>query len=77
MTTAEHQVIIEMFKQQRMFYVGIVKLLQSREIASESDLQAFDALVVSEREVVEQQVTEDYLAIGKAFGVTIGPLRAT
>ena len=71
MITAEHQLVVEMFKQQRLFYVGLIKLLQSREIVSEGDLHAFDALAVAERESVESGVKEEYLRAAKTLGVIL------
>ncbi len=71
MTTAEHQLIIGMFKQQALLYAGLIELLRSREILEQGDLERFDALVVdTKRELLERNVLEDYLESGKRLGVT-------
>jgi hypothetical protein len=52
MTAEEHQLIIEMFKQQTLFYAGLVEILKSRDILEPGDLQAADALVIGKRPVL-------------------------
>src|SRR5277367_2937428 len=55
MTPEEHQLILEMLKQQRLLYAGLVELLKSRGIVSRGDLEAFDDLVsTSSREFLER-----------------------
>ena len=72
MSPEEHQLVLEMFKQQRVLYAGLVEALKSRDVLSRGDLQAFDALVsASSRELVEQNTKEDYLATAKTLGVTL------
>jgi hypothetical protein len=64
-------VIVGMFKQQVMYYAGLVELLHSRGIVESGDLKAFDALVSgTKRELLERNVVEDYLESGKMLGVT-------
>jgi len=71
MTAQEHQLIIEMFKQQALYYAGLVEILKSRGVIDRDDLDAFDSLVSSTtRELLEQNVQEDYLRCGKILGVT-------
>ncbi len=71
MTPAEHQLIVGMFKQQAMYYAGLVELLHSRGIVESGDLKAFDALVSgTKRELLERNVVEDYLESGRMLGVT-------
>ena len=72
MTTAEHQLIIEMFKEQAVRYAGLLQILKSRDILDRSDLEAFDALVsASSRQLLEDQTKADYLRHAKTLGVTI------
>ena len=72
MTTGEHQLIIEMFKQQTLLYAGLVELLKSRGILDSGDLKAFDALVVgTKRELLERNVLGDYLRSGRVLGVNL------
>ncbi len=72
MTTAEHQLVLEMFKEQALLYAGLIKALQSRGILDAGDLQAFDALVsASFREPVEQNTKAAYLTAAKMLGVPI------
>jgi hypothetical protein len=73
MTTDEHQLIIEMFKQQAVMYAGLLETLKSRDILDRGDLQAFDALVsASSRELLEQNVEAEYLSNAKILGVITG-----
>jgi hypothetical protein len=73
MTPDEHQLIIEMFKQQAVLYTGLLQVLKSRDILDRSDLQAFDALVsASSREALDQYVEAEYLSNAKILGVTTG-----
>jgi hypothetical protein len=72
MTTAEHQLVIEMFKQQTLLYAGLVELLRSRDILDRGDLERFDALVLdTKRELLERNILEDYLRSGKILGVML------
>ncbi len=72
MTTAEHQLIIEMFKEQRLLYSGLVAILNSRDVLDRADLEAFDALVsASSRPALEENIKAEYLAHAKTLGVTI------
>ncbi|MGC1362233.1 MAG: hypothetical protein WA826_13740 [Silvibacterium sp.] len=62
--------MIEMFKQQALFYAGLIELLKSRDLIGRGDLQAWDALVsVSSRETVERNIEESYRSTGKILGV--------
>lgn len=71
MTPEEHELVIEMFRQQTLYYAGLVELLKSRKLIDAGDLQAFDALVsASSRQSLEWRVKEDYLTTGKILGVT-------
>jgi hypothetical protein len=71
MTQQEHQLVIEMFKQQAMYYAGLVELLASRGIIDPGDLEAFDDVVShTKRELLERNVLEDYLESGRRLGVT-------
>jgi hypothetical protein len=71
MTPEEHQLMIEMFKQQTLFYAGLVELLKSRGVIGPGDLQAFDALVSdTKRELLEQDVVERYRSTGTILGVS-------
>jgi hypothetical protein len=73
MTPDEHQLIIEMFKQQTMLYAGLVEALKSRGLLSRGDLEAFDALVsASSREALERNVEADYLSNAKILSVITG-----
>ena len=70
MTSEEHQLILEMFKQERLLYAGLVEVLKSRDLLERGDLQAFDDLVsASSRELLERNVLEDYLSAAKTLGV--------
>ena len=72
MTTPEHQLIIEMFKQQTLVYAGLVELLKSRGILEPGDLDAFDSLVsASSRQALEQRLVEHYRATAKILGLEI------
>jgi hypothetical protein len=71
MQPTEHQLIIEMFKQQTLLYAGLIETLKSRGLLERSDLDAFDALVsASSREFLEQRIEDDYRRIGTTLGVT-------
>lgn len=71
MTASEHKLIIEMFKQQTLFYAGIIEVLKSRGLLEKGDLDAFDELVsASSREFLEQRTEDDYRRIGTLLGVT-------
>jgi hypothetical protein len=73
MTPEEHQLIVEMFKQQALYYAGLVEALKSRGILSDGDLEAFDALVCSSsRERLEQIVEKDYRRAATILGVQTG-----
>ena len=62
---------MEMFKQQTLYYAGLVELLKSRGILDRTDLEAFDQLVSdTKRELLERIVEEDYLKCGRVLGVT-------
>lgn len=72
MTTKEHQLMIEMFKNQMTLYVGLVEALKSRDVLDRGDLRAFDALVsASSRELLERNVKEDYLRHASTLGVNV------
>jgi len=72
MTTAEHQLIIEMFKQHTVYYAGLVEALKSRGVLDPGNLQAFDSLVVdSTRDDVERHTKDEYLATAAILGVKI------
>jgi hypothetical protein len=72
MTIAEHQLMIEMFKQQAMYYAGLLELLRSRGVIEFGDLERFDEWIShTKREPLERIVVEDYLAHAKTLGVTI------
>ena len=72
MTTAEHQLIIEMFKEQAVRYAGLLQSLKSAGILERGDLQAFDALVsASSQQLLEENTKAEYLAHAKTLGVTI------
>jgi hypothetical protein len=76
MTPDEHQLIIEMFKQQTLLYAGLVEALKSQGLLGKGDLAAFDALVsASSREGLEQRLEAEYLSNAKILGVTTGLLR--
>lgn len=71
MTPEEHRLIIEMFKQQTLFYAGLVEILQSRGVIDHGDLEAFDDVVShTKRELLERHVEEDYVRFGTTLGVT-------
>jgi hypothetical protein len=71
MTQEEHLLIIEMFKQQALYYAGLVELLRSRGVIDPGDLEAFDDVVShTKRELLERNVLEDYLESGRMLGVT-------
>lgn len=73
MTTSEHQLIVEMFKNQTLLYAGLVELLKSRDVVGPGDLHAFDELVsASLREFLEQNVEEEYRRNAATLGVKIG-----
>jgi hypothetical protein len=70
MTPAEHRLLVEMFKQQTLAYAALVEVLKSRDILSDGDLEAADALVSSSsRLALEQNVVEEYRGIAKIVGV--------
>jgi hypothetical protein len=72
MTTPEHQLVIEMFKQQALLYGGLVELLKSRGVLERGDLKAFDSLVsASSREALEQNVVENYLRAARVLSVNV------
>ncbi len=72
MTPKEHQLVIQMFKQQMLMYAAIVELLKSRGVVENSaDLNAFDALVsASSREFLEENTEASYRDIAAILGVT-------
>lgn len=71
MTQEEHKLVIEMFKQQALYYAGLVEILKSRDVIYEGDLGAFDDVVSRTKcELVERSVEECYLRCGIALGVT-------
>ena len=71
MTQEEHRLVIEMFKQQALHYAGLVELLKSRDLVDKDDLHARDELIsASYRDLLERNVEESYLTIGKVLGVT-------
>jgi hypothetical protein len=71
MTPEEHRIIIEMFKQQTLYYAGLVELLKSRGVIERGDLEAFDSLVAgTKRELLERRVVNDYLESGRILGVS-------
>jgi hypothetical protein len=71
MTPQEHQLQIEMLKQQMMYYAGLVELLKSRGVIERGDLQAFDSLVSeTNREPLERFVEESYLSNGRVLRVS-------
>lgn len=72
MTAEEHQLIIEMFKQQTLFYAGLVEILKSRDILEPGDLEAVDALVIEKRDPIERHVVEDYRRIAATLGIRTG-----
>jgi hypothetical protein len=73
MTPEEHQLIVEMFKQQALYYAGLIQILKSRGILCKGDLEAFDALVSSSsRELLEQNVEAEYLSSAAILGVITG-----
>jgi hypothetical protein len=73
MTPEEHQLVIEMFKQQTLYYAALVEALKSRGILDRGDLQAFDDFVsASSREALERNVKAHYLEQCKVLGVTTG-----
>lgn len=72
MTASEHRLVLEMFKQQALFYGGLVELLKSRGLLERGDLKAFDSLVSdSSRELLEKNVLEDYLKTARVLGVKL------
>jgi hypothetical protein len=78
MTPEEHQLIVEMFKQQTLYYAGLVEAMKSRGVLGNGDLEAFDALVSSSsRELLEEHVEEDYRRIATILGVQTGMLPLT
>jgi hypothetical protein len=80
MTPCEHQLIVEMFKQQTMLYAGLVELLKSREVIEKGagDLEAFDALVAASlRQSLEENTEADYLRIAAILGVNVELPRIT
>jgi hypothetical protein len=73
MSPQEHQLIIEMFKQQTLLYAGLLEALKSRGILGKGDLEAFDALVCSSsRELLERHVEAEYQSNATILGVTTG-----
>jgi hypothetical protein len=71
MTPEEHRLVIEMFKQQTLFYAALVEVLKSRGVIEAGDLDRFDAWISgTKRELLEQNVQEDYLTSGRILGVT-------
>jgi len=71
MTEREHLLIIEMFKQQTLYYAGLVELLRSRGVLESSDLPAFDALVsASSRAAVVRELEDYYRGVATTLGVT-------
>ena len=71
MTSEEHQLIIGMFKQQAMYYAGLLELLRSRGMIEAGDLERFDEWTAhTKREPLERIVVEDYLESGRRLGVT-------
>jgi hypothetical protein len=72
MTAEEHQLSIEMFKQQTLFYAGLVEILKSRDILEPGDLQAADALVIANRDALERHAEEDYRRIAGTLRLQTG-----
>lgn len=75
MTTAEHQLIVEMFKNQRLIFDILIELLKSRGVVQSGDLAAFDALVSqseAHRDELERQVGEEYQRSATILGVQTG-----
>ncbi len=70
MTDREHQLMMEMFKQQAIYYAGLVELLKSRGLLDSGDLPAFDALVsASSRSAVAEESERYYRDIAEVLGV--------
>ena len=73
MTPEEHQLIIEMFKQQARLWAGLVEALKSQGVLDKGDLQAFGELVsASSQERLERELLAHYLGLSKVLGVTTG-----
>ena len=71
MTPKEHRLVIEMFKQQALYYADLIELLRSRGVIEAGDLERFDAWIShTKREPLEQTVVENYLTTGRNLGVT-------
>lgn len=78
MTSKEHQLVMEMFKQQALLYAVLIECLKSREVVGHDDLEAFDQLLcddVQRRDAIENHVEEDYRRFAGILGVTGLPER--
>ena len=75
MTTEEHRLIVEMFKQQMRVISTLIAVLQSRGILEKGDLDAYDALQSADEPQVnalEGEVEAIYQRFAKVLGVTTG-----
>lgn len=73
MTPQEHQLIIEMFKQQALAFAALVETLKSQGIVERGDLAAYDDLVCENeaaRDALEKQVEDQYRGFATILGVT-------
>jgi hypothetical protein len=70
-TKDEHRLVIEMFKQQAIYYADLLVLLQSRGVIESGDMERFDEWIShTTREPLERNVVENYLESGRRLGVT-------
>jgi hypothetical protein len=73
MTPDEHQLVIEMFKNQTLVFAALVETLKSQGIVQTGDLAAYDEFVAgneARRAALEQHVEEEYRRFAKVLGVT-------
>jgi hypothetical protein len=73
MTPEEHQLIIEMLKEQRVVYAALVEVLKSRDIMQDKDLEAANSLLDQSGKTVilEKQIEDSYSKFAKILGVKI------
>lgn len=79
MTSAEHQLMFEMLKEQRMALAAIAAVLKSQGIIKEGDLAAYDTLLRAngERKLQEQTLAESYQGFARVLGTEVDLIRST
>lgn len=76
MDPAEHQLMIEMLKQQAVAFAALVEILRNRGIVHDGDLDAYTELLSlsGKQTLVEDRVGEAYREFATFFGVELGDI---